>query len=69
MAKATLLTCLVGLLAGPAWADRLVLVDGRSFTGTVMIEEETVLVVLPYGSLRFPKDKVARIRRSYNYSL
>ena len=63
MARATLLTCLVGLLAGPAWADRLVLVDGRSFTGTVMVEEETVLVVLPYGSLRFPKDKVARIER------
>lgn len=63
MARAVVSTCLLGLLATGALADRLILVDGRTFTGTVMVEEETVLIVLPYGSLRFAKEKVARIER------
>jgi len=56
---ATLL--LTTILASVAAADSLVLQDGRTFTGKVTVESEAVLIEMPYGSLRFPKDQVLRV--------
>jgi hypothetical protein len=52
---------LLGLLATAVRADRLVLLDGRSFTGTVTIERDTVLIEMGYGTLEFSRDQVAHI--------
>ncbi|HUS90396.1 MAG TPA: hypothetical protein VM695_01055 [Phycisphaerae bacterium] len=53
--------CLVALLAGVCPADKLILIDGRTFIGTVAVEGDTVLITVPYGTLRFPKTQVERI--------
>lgn len=44
-----------------ALADKLVLIDGRTFTGTVTVEGDTVVISVPYGALRFSKNQVERI--------
>jgi len=51
----------VAALSTAAWADRIVLADGRTFTGAVSIEDETVTIRMSYGTLTFAKDKVLRI--------
>ncbi|HUU57922.1 MAG TPA: hypothetical protein VMZ50_00145 [Phycisphaerae bacterium] len=61
MARAWVSICVVGLLAATAVADTVVLKDGRTFTGTVTVEADAVLITVEYGSLRFGKDEVARI--------
>jgi hypothetical protein len=61
MARVLLSGCLVALLAASAAADKLILTDGRTFTGTVAVEGDTVLITVPYGTLRFPKTQVERI--------
>ncbi len=48
-------------LAASVWADRLVLLDGRSFTGIVTVQEDTVLIEMGYGTLEFSRDQVANI--------
>jgi tetratricopeptide (TPR) repeat protein len=48
-------------LCGLATADELVLQDGRTFTGTVTVKEDVVLVQMPYGTLSFSRDQVLRI--------
>lgn len=53
--------CLICLLAAVAGADRLILTDGRTFSGTVTVERDTVLIALDYGALRFNRSEVARI--------
>jgi len=52
---------LLAALPAVALADRLVLVDGRTFSGTVRVEADTVIIEMTYGTLRFTKDQVARI--------
>jgi hypothetical protein len=52
---------LLVLLPAAALADKLVLVDGRTFTGTVKVQEGMVTIELTYGTLEFPKDEVASI--------
>jgi len=59
--RAVLSGCLVALFAAVGLADKLILIDGRTFTGTVAVEGETVLITVPYGTLRFPKNQVERI--------
>ena len=49
------------MLASAGLADRLILTDGRTFTGTVAVEGDTVLITVPYGTLRFSKAQVERI--------
>ena len=61
MRRAVLSGCMVALLAAAVSADKLVLIDGRTFTGTVAVEGDTVLIIVPYGKLRFPKTQVERI--------
>lgn len=61
MIRAAASFCLIALLAASAWGDRLILVDGRRFTGEVTVEEDSVLIVMAMGSMRFPKDQVAKI--------
>jgi hypothetical protein len=51
----------LGLLAAAAQADLVVLNDGRTFSGVVTIDGDTVVVTMAYASLRFPKEQVARI--------
>jgi len=51
----------VALLAPASLADKLILTDGRTFTGTVAVEGEMVLITVPYGTLRFAKAQVERI--------
>jgi len=53
--------CLAAALAAPAWGDRLELLDGRTFEGTVTIDAETVTVKMTYGTLQFSPRDVARI--------
>ncbi|MCD6304644.1 MAG: hypothetical protein J7M21_06750 [Planctomycetes bacterium] len=61
MKRAAVTGCLVGLLAVCVYADRLVLTDGRTFTGKVTVDGETVLITVPYGTLRFAREQVERI--------
>jgi len=61
MVRAALSGCLVAILATAAAADKLVLTDGRVFTGTVSVESDTVQIAVPYGTLRFDKTMVERI--------
>lgn len=61
MTRAMLSACLVALFSAAALADKLILTDGRTFTGTVTVEADTVLIKVPYGTLRFPKNQVERI--------
>ncbi|MFP4054659.1 MAG: hypothetical protein ACLFV7_12430 [Phycisphaerae bacterium] len=56
-------TWLLGLLASICPADLLVLTDGRTFTGKVAEDGETVSIRVPYGTLRFSRSEVARIER------
>jgi len=53
--------CLAAALASPAWADRLELIDGRTFEGTVTIDGDTVTVKMTYGTLQFLQRDVSRI--------
>jgi hypothetical protein len=48
-------------LSAVATADELVLQDGRTFTGTVTIKDDVVLVQMSYGTLSFARDQVQRI--------
>jgi tetratricopeptide (TPR) repeat protein len=51
----------VASLCAVARADELVLQDGRTFTGTVTVKDEVVLVQMSYGTLSFSRDQVQRI--------
>jgi hypothetical protein len=53
----------LALISTVASADVLVLTDGRSFSGKVTIEDDSVSVELSYGTLRFPKHLVSSIER------
>jgi predicted aspartyl protease len=49
----------------PAWADTLVLKDGRSIDGIVEREDaESVDLHLGFGTMTFKKDEIAEIKRS-----
>ncbi|MFP4105564.1 MAG: hypothetical protein ACLFVU_05660 [Phycisphaerae bacterium] len=61
MARATLSFLLVAFLAGTALADRIVLADGRTFTGTVKVADGVVRIEMAYGTFEFPRSKVTRI--------
>lgn len=61
MVRAALSGCLIAALATAAAADKLVLTDGRVFTGIVSVESDTVQITVPYGTLRFVKTMVERI--------
>ncbi|MFP3937717.1 MAG: hypothetical protein ACLFVW_05190 [Phycisphaerae bacterium] len=61
MTRRMLAAAVLLLLVGAAHADRLVLRDGRSFTGTVTVRKDTVLVDMSYGTLEFSRDQVAHI--------
>jgi len=41
--------------------DELILVDGRTFSGTVTVGDKTVTIEMAYGSLQFSRDKILRI--------
>lgn len=51
----------LAVVSAIALADKIVLTDGRSFTGNVTVESDTVIITVPYGTLRFPRDQVERI--------
>jgi len=61
MARVGVSICIVAILSAAASADRIVLADGRSFIGTVSVEDQTVFIKVSYGTLKFPKAKVLRI--------
>jgi len=61
MVRVVLSGCLVAMCVATASADKVILTDGRTFTGTVDVEGDTVLITVPYGTLRFPKTQVERI--------
>ena len=61
MRRALLAGFLLTAVGAGASADRIVLVDGRTFTGAVTVEADTVVIAVPYGTLRFPRDQVERI--------
>jgi len=63
MARATGILCILAAIAAPAAADRLILRDGRSFTGTVAVKDATVEIVMTYATLQFSRDEVLRIER------
>jgi tetratricopeptide (TPR) repeat protein len=49
------------MVCAVATADVLVLQDGRTFTGTVTVKDDVVLVQMSYGTLSFSRDQVLRI--------
>ena len=61
MRKLVASAIIVASLCGLATADELVLQDGRTFTGTVTVKDDVVLVQMPYGTLSFSRDQVLRI--------
>jgi hypothetical protein len=61
MTRAVLSGCLVGLLIAVASGDKLILTDGRTFTGTVDVEGDIVRITVPYGTLAFSRNQVERI--------
>jgi hypothetical protein len=61
MAKALSIACWLAILAAPAWADRVQLADGRSFTGVVTVEGDSVQVVMEYGTIRLNRAEVVSI--------
>lgn len=52
---------LLAILAAAAVADQLYLTDGRTFIGNVTVEQDSVQIEMPMGSMRLPKDQVLRI--------
>lgn len=58
--SATLTVCLAD---GQARADQIVLKDGRQWTGVVVQEAPTVVIRTRTGTLIFPADEVAEVRR------
>lgn len=63
MARALISACLLAALSAVALADRLTLSDGRTFTGTVTTDGDTVRIETNHGLLEFPKDQVSDITR------
>ncbi len=61
MARVIASACLITLLASVAAGDKLVLLDGRTFTGTVTVEGQSVRIDMPYGTLRFAREEVLLI--------
>ncbi|MCK4601010.1 MAG: hypothetical protein KAU28_00995, partial [Phycisphaerae bacterium] len=61
MIRALLTGCLVAVVSTSAWADRVTLDDGRTFTGVVTVENDTVTIETSYAILSFPQSKVANI--------
>ncbi|MHC4982517.1 MAG: hypothetical protein ACYTF6_05040 [Planctomycetota bacterium] len=61
MRKIFLTAWVIAFLAATANGDRLILTDGREFEGVVTVEVDSVLIVMEYARLRFPKDQVLRI--------
>lgn len=61
MTRRTAVVLVLLLLGVTAQADRLLLRDGRSFTGTVTVRKDTVLIEMSYGTLEFSRDQVAHI--------
>lgn len=51
------------LSASVALADEVHFPDGRIIVGSVTIQGDTVVVEMPYGTLRFPKADILRIER------
>jgi hypothetical protein len=61
MPRTVAATLVLAVVSAFALADKIVLTDGRSFTGTVTVESDTVIITVPYGTLRFPREQVERI--------
>jgi len=60
------LVALAGALAGrPAAADTVYLANGEVFEGVIaQVEGQSVEIRLPYGEIRLPKSRVARVERA-----
>jgi len=61
MARALPTALLLAILAASAAADKVQLNDGRSFTGIVTVEGDTVQIVMQYGTIRVPRADVTAI--------
>ncbi|MFB3890969.1 MAG: hypothetical protein ACE15C_02970 [Phycisphaerae bacterium] len=61
MARSIAAGWLVAALTTVAAADQLVLNDGRTFTGSVKIDGDTVVITTSNATLSFPRDQVLRI--------
>ena len=55
---------LLAAMCASAAADRVVLTDGRSFTGAVTIRDDLIEVRLPYGTIQLARHDVLRIERT-----
>lgn len=62
MLRTLTLVTLVAALCAAAAADEVVLQDGRKFTGTVTVKDETVLIQMSYGTVSFPRWQVQTIK-------
>ena len=61
MTRIIAVACVVAALAATACADRLELLDGRTFEGLVTVDGDTVTVKMTYGTLQFASRDVSRI--------
>ncbi len=61
MVKALIVGCLVGMMSAVLAADVVVMDDGRTFSGIVTLQDQIVIIKMPYGSVSLPRDKVVRI--------
>ncbi|MCE5278970.1 MAG: hypothetical protein ABFD92_19275 [Planctomycetaceae bacterium] len=61
MRRLVLLLSLIFVCPALSSADQVVTSDGRTFSGKVTVEGESVTIEMPYGSLTLLRSKVARI--------
>lgn len=61
MVRALMVACLVGMMPALVAADVVVMDDGRTFTGIVTLQDQIVIIQMPYGSVSLPRSKVLRI--------
>jgi len=63
MARWSAIFCVLFALAfgGLAKADLLVLQDGRMFHGKITVQENSVTIVMEYGTMNFARSQVARV--------
>jgi len=61
MVRTLAIASVILVVAVGARADRVIVVDGRTFAGTVTVQDQTVLIKMAYGTLVLPKKQVLRI--------
>jgi len=61
MVRVFIVGFLLAMMPAVLAADVVVMDDGRTFTGVVTLQDQTVIIRMPYGSVSLPRANVVRI--------